>query len=95
MYHNGLRLRLIRRRHMWHLKIVSERISLLMSLEFSSSTRRRPRIVLLRRREQLLILRLEGSSFQWLTTIIQNTNGIRCQMTALPCTGSLGTWLDG
>nr|AXP32013.1 NSs protein [Buttonwillow virus] len=95
MYLNGLHLRLTRRQHMWHLKLSTEQASALVSLEFSSSTRRRPRIVYVRRHNQMSILLLASQSFQWLITIFHNSSQIRCQITVLPCTASPVTLRDG
>nr|AAL78246.1 non-structural protein [Mermet virus] len=95
MYLNGLNLRLIRRHNMWYLKIHTEQTSLLTPLEFSSSIRREPRILYVRRRGLLSILLLDSVHFQWLITIFHSSNQIRLQIQPLPCTASPATLRDG
>ncbi|AXP32073.1 NSs protein [Thimiri virus] len=91
MYLNGLHLHLIRRKHMWHLKLHTDKLSLLTQLECSSSIKSAPRIVSVRRRNQLSILHLTSTSFEWLITIFHNSNQTRLVMQTLPCTASLDT----
>ncbi|AHY23684.1 nonstructural protein [Jatobal virus] len=86
MYHKGLHLHLIRRQHMWHLKLNTDKCSMLVLLESSSSTKRRPRMSYVRRRGPWLNLLLEGLNLQWLITISHNSRQIRCQTTVLPYT---------
>ncbi|AGS56982.1 nonstructural protein [Oya virus] len=95
MYLSGLNLRLIRRHNMWHLKIHTGQTSLLTPLEFSSSIRREPKILYVRRRGPMLILLLDSAHFQWLITIFHNSNRIRLTIQPLPCTASLDTLRDG
>ncbi|BDG58497.1 viral nonstructural protein [Taniyama virus] len=90
MYLNGLHLHLIRRKHMWHLKLHTEQFSMLTLLEYSSSIKNAPRIVSVRRRNQLSILHLTSTSFEWLITIFHNSNQTKLVMQTLPCTACPG-----
>nr|AEH02926.1 non-structural protein [Oropouche virus]AWU66914.1 nonstructural protein [Oropouche virus] len=86
MYHNGLHLHLIRRQHMWHLKLDTDKSSMLVLLESSSSTKRRPRMSCERHRGPWLTLLLVGCNLQWLITISHNSSRIQCRTTVLPYT---------
>nr|AEH02978.1 non-structural protein [Oropouche virus] len=86
MYHNGLHLHLIRKQHMWHLKLDTDRCSMLVLLESSSSTKRRPKMSYVRHRGPWLTLLLVGSNLQWLITISHSSSRIQCRTTVLPCT---------
>nr|AEH02916.1 non-structural protein [Oropouche virus] len=86
MYHNGLHLHLIRRPHMCHLKLGTDKCSMLVSLESSSLTKRRPRMSYARHRGPWLTLLLVGSNLQWLITISHSSSRIQSRTTVLPCT---------
>nr|AEH02946.1 non-structural protein [Oropouche virus]AWU66990.1 nonstructural protein [Oropouche virus] len=86
MYHNGLHLHLIRRPHMSHLKLDTDKCSMLVSLESSSLTKRRPRMSYARHRGPWLTSLLVGSNLQWLITISHSSSRIQSRTTVLPCT---------
>nr|AEH02930.1 non-structural protein [Oropouche virus]AWU66922.1 nonstructural protein [Oropouche virus] len=86
MYHNGLHLHLIRRQLMCHLKLGTDKCSMLVLLGSSSLTKRRPRMSYVRHRGPWLTSLLVGSNLQWSITISHSSSRIQSRTTVLPCT---------